>query len=116
MAVAGTAVMAGLGLSVPGDVSVVSREDSALRRPVRPGLTASPAIRSGRRDRRAGAGHAARRRRRDRTAAAPGAGRTREPGGGARVRWSGRPRPRASAAGRGRLARRRTALVRLGVR
>ncbi|MEV6418352.1 LacI family DNA-binding transcriptional regulator [Streptomyces sp. NPDC051662] len=40
MAAAGAAVTAGLGLSVPGDVSVISWEDSALCRLVRPWLTA----------------------------------------------------------------------------
>ncbi|MFE1960477.1 LacI family DNA-binding transcriptional regulator [Streptomyces sp. NPDC059479] len=40
MAAAGAAVTAELGLSVPGDVSVVSWEDSALCRLVRPWLTA----------------------------------------------------------------------------
>ncbi|MFJ7995863.1 LacI family DNA-binding transcriptional regulator [Streptomyces sp. NPDC096310] len=40
MAAAGTAVTAGLGLAVPGDVSVISWEDSALCRLVRPWLTA----------------------------------------------------------------------------
>ncbi len=40
MAAAGAAVAAGLGRAVPGDVSVVSWEDSALCRLVRPWLTA----------------------------------------------------------------------------
>lgn len=40
MAAAGAAVVAGLGLSVPGDVSVVSWEDSVLCRMVHPFLTA----------------------------------------------------------------------------
>ncbi|WP_327321760.1 LacI family transcriptional regulator [Streptomyces sp. NBC_01210] len=40
MAAAGAAVTAGLGLSVPGDVSIVSWEDSVLCRMVHPWLTA----------------------------------------------------------------------------
>lgn len=40
MAAAGAAVVAGLGLSVPGDVSIVSWEDSVLCRMVHPWLTA----------------------------------------------------------------------------
>lgn len=40
MATAGANITAGLGLSVPGDVSIVSWEDSALCRMVHPWLTA----------------------------------------------------------------------------
>ena len=40
MAVAGVAAAAGLGFSVPGDLSVVSWEDSALCRMLRPWLSA----------------------------------------------------------------------------